>query len=415
MSNNRTTLAFILAVCALAAAIVGASMWRGGQGWNPAPTATSAASEVVGAGLHASTAPSATSSPIPTAPPLAIVTLRAAGDVIIDAPMLAAAYKKGAYSFGKYFALIAGELGNADLTAINVEAAIARQGELGYTGYPSFNTPSSILTALKAAGVDLLTLANNHSLDRYFDGLMDTLRNVDKAGLLRTGAYRSQKEHDAPKLIEVSGIQIGVTNYTTGLNGVEKRSDKRATQYGVRTVQKANFKKDIQALRDAGAQAVVVFMHWDREYKRMPSAKTEKLAQQLADAGADVIIGGHPHQVQPIAWLEGKDGHRTLCAYSLGNFLSNHEGEYLDNGIILQVRFALTEAGEVEVVDPAYLPVWVWVQKQDDKLNYQVVPIEKTLADRPAAMTDEQYERLGAALKETESLLADSPAKRVLD
>ncbi len=411
MRNNRPVLIMILTVAVLAVAMTATIVLRNGQAstaTNPVPETATASAD---AGLSQ---PSLTTShPAPTERPIALATLRAAGDVIIDSPMLSAAYSGGAYKFGKYFALIADELAAADVTTINVEGAIAGQGEFGYTGYPSFNTPPAILTALKAAGVDMLTLANNHSLDRYYDGLMNTLRNVDKAGLQRTGAYRSQKEHDAPQVFEVNGIKLGVTNYATGLNGVEKRSDKRALKYGIRTVQRSNFKKDIQAMRDAGAQAVVVFMHWDREYKRMPNGATKKTAQQLADAGADVIIGGHPHQVQPIEWLEGKDGNRTLCAYSLGNFLSNHEGEFLDNGIILQVSFALLDDGTVAVVDPGYVPVWVWVQKSKSGLNYQVLPIEKTLAARPESMTDAQYARMGTALKETDDLLADSPAVRL--
>ena len=358
-------------------------------------------------------APTPEPTPVPTEAPIAYARIRAAGDIIIDTPMLNSAYSGGQYKFGKYFSQIKEALSDADLTIANIEGAIAGSDALGYAGYPSFNTPASILETLKDCGVDMLTLANNHSLDRYFDGLMNTLRNVDQAGLMRTGAYRSKKEYAKPLVVDVNGIKIGFTNYTTGFNNNDKHSDKRATEYGVRHVNGANFKKDIAALREAGAQAVVVFMHWDVEYQLSPSDKTLEYAMQLADAGADVIIGGHPHHVQPIEWIDGADGHRALCLFSMGNFLSNHKGAYLDNGIIFEVGFALRADGKVHVVDPKYLPVWVWVYEQGDGHNYQVMPVRKTIDNRPEDMTDERYERVQAAWQESLGVLGSKIAQPI--
>ena len=400
--NHQLPLA--LCVAALVLAVVAAVLFWPREGSTGTDTAAG------------TPAPLPTATPAPTEPPVALARIRAAGDIIIDTPMLTAAQTSGtSYKFDKYFNRIGNVLEDADWTIINIEGALAGMGEYGYTGYPSFNTPPVILDTLKKRGVDMLTLANNHSLDRYFDGLMNTLRNVDKAGLARTGAYRSQKDYDKPLVVDINGIQIGFTNYTTGLNNVEKRSDKRATQYGLRTTAKADYAKDIAALRDAGAQAVVVMMHWDREYKRQPGAATKQMAQQIADAGADVIIGGHPHMVQPLEWLSAADGRKVLCLYSMGNFLSNHKGPYLDNGIVFEVSFALDKHGAVRVVNPCYIPVWVWVQKSDDALNYQVMPAAAAIRNRPETMTDEQYERVTAAWRESLEILGTEIAAPIMN
>lgn len=404
-TRARTMLIITIASLLLSAAALLALLWGTGRlAWfaprfTPMPAQTPAPQQT-----PLSTAPA------PTETPLAVARIRAAGDVIIDEPLLTAAYSKGSYKFGRYFEYIADELADADLTVINVEGSIGGLGEYGYSGYPSFNTPPSLLSLLKTCSVDMLTLANNHALDRYFDGLLKTIKNVDQAGLARVGAYRSQKEYDTPMIVELNGIKIGITNYTTSLNGLEKYSDKRALSYGLRTFSRADIEADLRALREAGAQAIVVFAHWDREYKRAPSNDTRKLAERLAAAGADVIIGGHPHMVQPIERVES-GGRSALMLFSMGNFLSNHKGEYLDNGIIFEVSFALREDGQVHVVDPKYLPVWVWVHKDDDgRNNYQVMPIAKTLQSRPEAMTDAQYERMRAAWQESLDVLGTNIA-----
>ncbi len=366
----------------------------------PAPTQTAAAT------------------PTPTDPPpsTAQVRLRAAGDVIMDTPMLESAYNKnGGYRFGRYFNLIKDQLADADLTVLNVEGSMGGAGQQGYMGYPSINTPPDLLDTLKKSGVDMLTLANNHALDRFFDGLLATVRNVDKAKLLRVGGYKSKSDFNTPQVVDVNGIQIGFANYTTGLNGMDAKSDKRAVEYGVRTTSKANFKSDIQAIRDAGAEVVVVFMHWDREYKHKPSNETKSLAKRLAQAGADVVIGSHSHMVQPIEWLETEDAEgnarKTLVVYSLGNFLTNHKGEFLDNGILFEVGFSRDAEGAVSVVEPRYLPVWVWVQKNGEERNYQVLPVGDTIDNRPDGMTDEQYARVTAAWNESVDLLGDAIAQ----
>ncbi|MEA5067989.1 MAG: CapA family protein, partial [Christensenellaceae bacterium] len=271
------------------------------------------------------------------------ITIRAIGDIVAHVPILKAAYVRESktYDFSPMLELIADSMGAADYTVINVDGPMpGRKFINGYKGYPQFNTPPFLLDALRDAGVDMLTLANNHALDTYFDGLKATIDNVEKAGLDHIGTYRTQEEYDTPFVKEIGGIKVGFLNCATATNGMAKKSDPLASQFGLRMVSNSNAANDIAALRAAGAEAVVVFMHWGEEYLREVPSKLKKMAKNLVAAGADVVVGGHQHVVLPSEWLEvkGADGsqRRGLVLYSMGNFLSDQRARYRDSGIIFE-------------------------------------------------------------------------------
>ncbi len=352
-----------------------------------------------------------TPSPTPTPQLYDEVRVRAAGDIMVhDDELNSAKQADGTYDFTSFFAAIADSLGDADYTMANLETTVGEAGSKGFTGYPNFHTPTSLLTALKGAGIDMLTTSNNHCLDRYFDGLVETLDALDAAGFDHTGTFRNKQEYQTAYVKEVNGIKIGVVAYTYGTNGMEEKSDPDGVEWGIMYLSNANFEKSAQRLRDAGAEVLIAVPHWGTEYKREPDDSTVNYAEKMAKAGFDVIIGSHPHMVQPIEWLEttradGSTG-RTLVAYSLGNFISAQRDQYKDTGIILDFTIRREIAtGDITIEDVGYVPVWVWRYGDGDKNAYSVLPCGSALDELPEGMSDDDKARLSEAWSETLELM----------
>ncbi len=340
-----------------------------------------------------------------TANGLRSATIRMAGDVIIDTEMLDACYDKATdtYDFEPYFSLIGDTLSSADYTMINIDASL-RKGKYGYSGYPQFTTPPVILQVLKKYGVDMITMCNNHMLDGYCDGLVESVGHVEAAGLDHIGGFVDKEDSESPEIYEINGIKVGFVTYTHSTNTMEKYCDERAA-YLVHYFKNSNCATDIAKARAAGAEVVVAVTHWGDEYKREPEATTRKYAQALAAAGADVIIGGHPHMVQPAEYITATNANgesRTaLCIYSLGNFLSQHRIQYTDSGVVFEFTIQENSDGTLSIVDPGYVPVYVWTfknSKGDD--DYRVLPIGASIDSHPEGMSDEQYSHMKECLQE---------------
>ena len=343
-----------------------------------------------------------------------VAVIRSFGDIIIHEPLFDTAYdaKDKTFDFSPYFSLIADSLSNADYTIGNVDGPMGGKGSRGYRFYPQFNTPPHLMYALKSSGVDMLTLANNHALDTYFDGLKREIDNVEKVGLDHVGAYRTQAEYDTPKVVTINDIKVGITNYTVSTNNLERSSDSEATVYGLRTTRNSSPKKDITALRSAGAEFVVVYMHWGEEYERTVTGSQKDLAKKLVAAGADMIIGGHPHVVQSIETVKAEDAdgneRSALVVYSMGNFLCDQRTRYRDSGIIFEFTLMDDGSGVVKAVSPRYVPVYVWRVKTDSGYDYRVVACGSVIEDRPTSMTDSVYNRVKQVWNEQKALIGDA-------
>lgn len=355
--------------------------------------------------------PTEVPTPEPTQPTENTVHVRAIGDIMVHDDELASALgSDGTYDFAPFFAPLADSLSAADFTMGNLETTIGEPGRDGYSGYPYFHTPPTLLTALKGVGVDMLTTSNNHCLDRYFDGLVETLDSLDAAGFEHTGTFRSKSEYQTPYVIEVNGVKLGIVAYTYGTNGMEERSDPEGVEWGIMYLQNANFEKSAERLREAGAQVLIAVPHWGKEYKRAPEDSTVNYATKMAKAGFDVIIGSHPHMVQPIEWLETTqaDGSvkRTLVAYSLGNFVSAQRDQYKDTGIILDFTIRQDIAtGAITITDVGYVPVWVWRYAGEGKNEYRVLPVGAAMESVPEGMSQDDQNRLNATWSETVELM----------
>lgn len=346
--------------------------------------------------------------PEPTATPFSprTVTIRAVGDVMMHEAQLDAAARPGeGYDFSAQYADIAPSLMAADYTIANLETTVGLYSDQPYSGFPMFNAPPELLTALREAGVDFVTMANNHILDRFYDGMLLTMDNVEAAGLAYGGVNRSKEEQLEPNIVEVGGVKLGMLCYTDYTNGLEKRSDPQARESGVNYIEDADFAAEVQKLREAGADAVIAYMHWGREYRREANDEQRAVTDRLLAAGVDVILGSHPHVVQPAGMREVTlaDGtkHEALVAYSLGNFNSAMTDEYTDSGIILEFTLVEQEEGGFAVENIGFVPTYCW-EKDGVFTTIHALPYYD---EAPEGMSDAQHQRLRKSVDDVTALM----------
>ena len=309
------------------------------------------------------------------------IVIAAVGDVMMPASVQAAAVKS-AQGYGLLFEKVAQDLRAADITFANLETPVDQTAPA--TGYPAFNARPELPGALKRAGFSVVSLANNHAMDAGTTGLRNTIDNVDAAGLVFTGAGRTKAEASQIKYINARGVKVAFLSYTYGVNRRLPGRSPRAP--GVNILgnrSEADLARAASAVRQArtAADLVVVSLHWGDEYAGEPAPWQRQVVRVLINAGADIILGHHPHVLQPIESFEASDGRVGLIAFSLGNFISSQNGRttYANktqvralrgDGIILYI-FAAKENGKTQVVRAEFLPVWALQE------NAEKVPVRR--------------------------------------
>lgn len=292
-------------------------------------------------------------------------------------PQTKAAKREGggnAYDFNPVFQPIQDFLSSADYTVANLETPLAGAAA-GFTGYPQFNAPVELAQALFNAGVDLVTTANNHALDRGERGIINTLDALDNIRLAHIGTARTPEEAGKMNIKDLNGIPVGFLSYTYGTNGIPVPKGK---PYMVNLIDEKIIVEQIASMRQSGAQAVVVALHFGLEYQRTPSKEQQRLARLLIAQGADVIVGSHAHVQQPMEWVEvdTEEGQRRgLILYSLGNFLSNQRDKYTDTGMIVNITLVRKNSASspVSIEQATYLPTWVWRKGSPGGFSYRIV------------------------------------------
>lgn len=342
--------------------------------------------------------------------PPAYATLLAVGDIMVHMPQLPAYYDPSTdqYDFSPWFARTAPILQKGDWVIGNLETPLAG-ADLKYTGYPRFNAPAELADALHGAGFDLVSTANNHSLDRGFAGVQQTLDHVRKAGLIPVGTAASPEEAEQLTIVERNGIRMGFLAYTYGTNGIPMPEDK---PYAVSHIDLDRMAQDIGRLREAGADVVTVSVHFGVEYQKLPNDEQRSIARFLIGSGADIVLGSHPHVVQPYEMIEIPasespllEERKGIVIYSLGNFISNQTGDGKDVGLIFGMRLMkifLEDGRSVTVLDSVELsPTWVHIVRKNGKRHYTIQPLRQALAERnDPALTEAEYQRM-------EKMLAD--------
>ena len=344
-------------------------------GCAPAPQGEGSASA---SGSQTTAASQSQPEPEPEPEPEPIVsTLMVAGDVMSHMPITNDAYvaATGEYDYSHILQFAAQQLEEADYAVANLETTLA--GGPNYTGYPTFNSPDALAFDVKEAGFDLLSTANNHSRDKGMNGIYRTLDVLDEAGLDHVGTYRSQEERDENSGIhvaDVGGISVAFLSYTYGLNGFRLDSDK---MYAVNlfnldyytTLANPDYElleADLAAARALDTDLIAVMVHWGVEYRNTPNSYQTDLAQFLVEQGADLVLGGHPHVLQPyetisVTGWDGQEREGFVC-YSLGNFISNQYDPFpaVQTTAILELELTKDPAtGETEVSNVGYVPYFL--------------------------------------------------------
>ena len=285
------------------------------------------------------------------------VKLSAVGDVLIHSSIYKDAQTKDGYDFVPMLEPIRKYIAEADLAIANQETVIGGT-EIGLSDYPRFNSPYEVGDALMDLGFHVVSMANNHTLDRGEKAILNAIQHWRKLGMMYTGAYESAEDQQTIRVIEKNGISFAMLAYTYGTNGIPVPKDK---PYLVNLIDPDKVARDIQEARKL-ADVVVVNVHFGQEYVRLPDASQKNFALDAAEAGADLIIGHHPHVLQPMEWIETSDGRKAFVVYSLGNFIAAQEGVYKRIGGILQLDIHMTVRGEeriIEVREPAFIPTWI--------------------------------------------------------
>jgi poly-gamma-glutamate capsule biosynthesis protein CapA/YwtB (metallophosphatase superfamily) len=300
------------------------------------------------------------------------ITLGAVGDILIHQPVYQDAFNGADYNFDPIFEQVKPLMEKPDILSANQESMLGGL-EMGLSGYPRFNSPHQVANALLDTGVDIVSTANNHSLDKGEKGIHSESAYLDQIGLPHVGSFINAADRQKLRLIDKNGIKLAFLAYTYGTNGIPLPKGK---DYLVNLINKDVMKAEI-ARAKTQADVVVMSLHWGNEYQRIPTNAQRELAQFLANEGVDIILGSHPHVLQPMEWIKTKDGRKSFVIYSLGNFISGQHGNYRDIGGLatIDINKQITEKGsKVALSNPTFTPTYVTSQKNK---SFQIVPLDK--------------------------------------
>lgn len=310
----------------------------------------------------------------PPPPPNPVVTLAAVGDVMMHEGQILSGYDsaKQLYDYSYFFEDIKPEIESADISMVNLETTLAGK-ERKFTGYPMFNSPDELADALKQTGFDIVVTSNNHSLDRGEQGVIRTLEVLRDRGLSTVGTYDMPELRNTVLVKEVNGMKLSFLAYTYGTNGIPIPQGK---PYLVNLIDKEVILNDIAEARKL-SDGVIVYLHFGQEYQLNPSAEQKNLAEILLNNGADVVIGSHPHVLQPGEWVEVKEADGSIAkkyaAYSLGNFISAQRFPHTEEGMILKITLEKDLAkNKIITKHIEEIPTWVDKFKINGKMRYVV-------------------------------------------
>jgi poly-gamma-glutamate capsule biosynthesis protein CapA/YwtB (metallophosphatase superfamily) len=323
------------------------------------------------------------------------VTISAIGDMLIHNSVYNDAKVDEGYDFKPMLEQVKPYLSDTTISIANQETMIGGV-DLGLSSYPSFNSPTEVGDALKWAGVNVVTIANNHTLDRGEEAIQRAIEHWETIDMMYTGAYKNDEDSENIRVLETEeGISVAFLSYTYGTNGIPVPNGK---DYLVNLIDQELIASEINEAKEL-ADAVVLSLHFGNEYERLPNQAQKDLVQFVADQGVDVVIGHHPHVLQPMEWVTGESGNKTLVAYSLGNFLSGQDEFYRRIGGIMKFSISKTvKDGEttIDVHTPQFLPTFVKYENWED---FEVLPMFQLTNDQlPNAQ--QHYEEIKAHMSQ---------------
>ena len=361
----------------------------------------------------------------PKPEPDTFATVLSIGDIMAHQTQIDGAKTSNGYDFSSFFKEVSPYFNDADLAVGNLELTFGGTESGKYRGYPSFNTPDELADTIKNSGLGMLMTSNNHSYDTSFFGLKRTAQLLKDKGIEFTGT--KAVETDPTYIIkEINGIKIGIVNFTYEtpgddatrkyLNGgaIASEANNYINTFSYQRIETfyANAQEIINGMKEKGAEFITFYMHWGEEYQLTANTWQKSIAQRLCNMGVDIIIGGHPHVVQPMELIHSEDSqHTTVCIYSLGNAVSNQRRELISNsrqghtedGVIFSYTLKKS-GGEVTLESVDIIPTWVY-KYQNNGWKYTIYPIQdlqtaKTKYPDIAGKLEESYNRTKATVQQ---------------
>ena len=328
-------------------------------------------------------------------------TLTAIGDVMCHNTQYMDAYDSdtGTYDFSYVFDNISSYTKTADICIGNLETSFAGE-DRGYSNYPTFNSPDSLADSLKSIGVDVLSTAGNHALDMGFSGLSRTIDVLDKADISHLGTYKTQEDQDKVLIKYVKGVKIAFIDYTYGTNGISVPSDKK---FCINLIDKDLIKKHIETAKNQNADMIVACMHWGTEYQTKQNSEQEELADFLFQNGVNVIIGNHPHVIQPMekrtVTLEDGSTRDGFVVYALGNFICDQNAVNTRDSIILNLKITKHTDGSITIDNYDYVPIYMYKDTSVSKHKMKILDINKTIYNYENNLDDSITEKIYNLMK----------------
>ena len=303
--------------------------------------------------------------------------ISAVGDLMCHTPQIRdATTSNRRLDFSHMFEFVKPIISKADLTIGNLETVLAGSNKK-FSGYPLFNSPDEFVYAIKDAGFDVLITANNHCLDKGFAGLERTIKILDSLKIQHTGTYRTKEDAEKILIIEVKGIKLTLLSYTYGTNGIYPPIGK---EFCVSSIDTSKILNDIQKAKLNNSDIIIVYFHWGNEYARYPDNSQIKLAKFLFENGVNIILGSHPHVIQPAEFRTIFDStgqkRKVFVIYSMGNFISNQRKRFTDSGVIVHLSLIKDHSSNKTYIDTVFFtPTYVSKLKG----RFRIIPVQQTL------------------------------------
>ena len=337
---------------------------------------------------------------------LITITITAVGDLMCHSGEYNyARVLPDSFNFNPFFRFVKPYLQSSDFTFGNLETVLAGK-EKGYSGYPHFNSPSQFLAPLKNIGFDLITTANNHALDQGKTGLLRTIEELKKYNLNYDGTFSSPKDRDSVRIYDIKGIKTAFLAYTYGTNG---NPIPNGENYLINIIDTTIIKSDIKVARKEGAEIVLVYFHFGTQYDHYPDDYQKLIVKKTIKYGADIIIGGHPHVIQPVNYFKTINGKLDtgFVDYSVGNFISNQRWRYSDAGIILSLHITKNFSSDsIYISRVTYLPTWVYKGPTSQGNEYLILPAQLSSADSSLSfLTESDKFKMEQAFGDTKNIM----------
>lgn len=299
------------------------------------------------------------------------LSLLFAGDVMGHDSQIASALdeRTGEYDYVKGLIYLTPYVSAADIAIGNLEVTLAGPP---FKGYPQFSSPDALASGLKAIGFDVLVTANNHSVDRGRKGIERTIHVLDSLGIKHTGTFVDEvsRLNDYPLMIKKNGFKLALLNYTYGTNGIPVPKSSR-----VNMIDTEQIRLDIVKAKQQTPDVIIAFMHWGTEYESLPRKEQKDLTDFCFSNGVDLVIGAHPHVIQPMVWQKDE---KRLVVYSLGNFVSGQRKRYTDGGAMAYLELEKVRHHPDSVItridSASYILQWVY-RTADANRDYYVLPV----------------------------------------